>query len=103
MGHDHAPVTAGGRHRGRLAWALGIAAGVFVLEVIGAWITGSLALLADAGHVLTDVLGVALALVAATMAENTSSALFLSLTRSSSSGAAIIVAITPIAAVVYEP
>mgnify|MGYP001167460127 CR=1 FL=1 len=69
VGHDHAPVTAGGRHRGRLAWALGIAAGVFVLEVIGAWITGSLALLADAGHVLTDVLGVALALVAATMAQ----------------------------------
>lgn len=69
MGHDHAPVTAGGKHRGRLAWALGIAVGVFALEVVGAIITGSLALLADAGHVLTDVLGVALALVAATMAQ----------------------------------
>lgn len=69
MGHDHGPVTAGGKHRGRLAWALGIAVGVFVLEVIGAIVTGSLALLADAGHVLTDVLGVALALVAATMAQ----------------------------------
>lgn len=62
-------MTAGGKHRGRLAWALGIAVGVFVLEVVGAIITGSLALLADAGHVLTDVLGVALALVAATMAQ----------------------------------
>jgi cobalt-zinc-cadmium efflux system protein len=62
-------MTAGGRHRGRLAWALGIAVGVFVLEVVGAIVTGSLALLADAGHVLTDVLGVALALVAATMAQ----------------------------------
>jgi len=40
-----------------------------VLEVVGAILTGSLALLADAGHVLTDVLGVALALVAATMAQ----------------------------------
>lgn len=69
VGHDHGPVTAGGKHRGRLAWALGIAVGVFVLEVVGAIITGSLALLADAGHVLTDVLGVALALVAATMAQ----------------------------------
>lgn len=69
MGHDHGAVTAGGRHRGRLAWALGIAVGVFMLEVIGAIVTGSLALLADAGHVLTDVLGVALALVAATMAQ----------------------------------
>lgn len=62
-------MTAGGKHRGRLAWALGIAVGVFILEVIGAIVTGSLALLADAGHVLTDVLGVALALVAATMAQ----------------------------------
>ena len=62
-------MTAGGKHRGRLAWALGIAVGVFILEVVGAIVTGSLALLADAGHVLTDVLGVALALVAATMAQ----------------------------------
>jgi cobalt-zinc-cadmium efflux system protein len=69
MGHDHGPVTAGGRHRGRLAWALGIAVAVFAMEVVGALLTGSLALLADAGHVLTDVLGVALALVAATMAQ----------------------------------
>lgn len=69
MGHDHGAVTAGGKHRGRLAWALGIAVGVFVLEVVGTIVTGSLALLADAGHVLTDVLGVALALVAATMAQ----------------------------------
>lgn len=69
VGHDHGTMTAGGRHRGRLAWALGIAAAVFVLEIVGAALTGSLALLADAGHVLTDVLGVALALVAATMAQ----------------------------------
>ncbi len=69
MGHDHGAVTAGGRHRGRLAIALGIAAVVFVLELVGAWITGSLALLADAGHVFTDMFGVALALVAATMAQ----------------------------------
>ena len=69
MGHDHGAVTAGGRHRGRLAIALGIAAVVFVLELVGAWITGSLALLADAGHVFTDMFGVALALIAATMAQ----------------------------------
>ncbi len=69
VGHDHGHATAGGKHRGRLAWALGIAVAVFALEVVGAIVTGSLALLADAGHVLTDVLGVALALVAATMAQ----------------------------------
>ncbi len=69
MGHDHGMTTAGGRHRGRLAIALSIAAGVFVLEVVGAAITGSLALLADAGHVFTDMFGVGFALVAATMAQ----------------------------------
>lgn len=69
MGHDHGAVTAGGRHRGRLAMVLGIAGLILVLEVAGAWLTGSLALLADAGHVFTDILGVALALIAATMAQ----------------------------------
>lgn len=69
MGHDHGIVTAGGKHRGRLAIALSIAAAVFVMEVIGAWVTGSIALLADAGHVFTDMFGVAFALLAATMAQ----------------------------------
>ncbi len=69
MGHDHGVVTAGGRHRGRLAIALAIAAAVFVLELVGALVTGSIALLADAGHVFTDMFGVAFALVAATMAQ----------------------------------
>lgn len=69
MGHDHSVVTAGGKHRGRLAIALAIAAGVFVMEVIGAVLTGSLALLADAGHVFTDMFGVGFALIAATMAQ----------------------------------
>jgi cobalt-zinc-cadmium efflux system protein len=69
MGHDHGVVTAGGKHRGRLAIALAIAAAVFVLELLGAWVTGSIALLADAGHVFTDMFGVAFALLAATMAQ----------------------------------
>lgn len=70
MGHRHRPsMTATGAHRRRLAIALSLALGVFVLQVAGAWITGSLALLADAGHVLTDAGGVALALVAASLAQ----------------------------------
>lgn len=69
MGHDHGVVTAGGKHRGRLAVALSIAATVFVMELLGAWFTGSIALLADAGHVFTDMFGVGFALVAATMAQ----------------------------------
>jgi cobalt-zinc-cadmium efflux system protein len=39
--------------------------GVYVLaEVVGSWLTGSLALLADSGHLLTDVLGLVMALAA---------------------------------------
>lgn len=66
-GHDHG-VTATGRHRGRLLAALGISLGIFVVQVVGALLSGSLALLADAGHVLTDAGGVALALGAAVLA-----------------------------------
>lgn len=69
MGHDHAPVTAAGRFRGRLAIALVIALLVLVLEVVGAILTGSLALLSDAAHVFADAAGVGFALVAATMAQ----------------------------------
>ena len=41
---------------------------VLVAEVIGGWITGSLALLADAGHMFTDVAGITLAILAVTFA-----------------------------------
>ena len=41
---------------------------VLVAEVIGGWITGSLALLADAGHMFTDVAGITLAVLAVTFA-----------------------------------
>lgn len=51
-----------------LAVVLGITAVVLVVEVAGALLTGSLALLVDAAHVLTDVLGLGLALVAARLA-----------------------------------
>lgn len=47
---------------------LSISGVILVVEVIGAFISGSLALLADAGHMLTDVAGLSLALVAATLA-----------------------------------
>ncbi len=66
-GHDHG-VTATGRHRRVLALVVCVSAVIFVVEVVGAWVTGSLALLADAGHVLADAGGVALALGAALLA-----------------------------------
>ena len=52
-GHDH-EMTATGAHRKRLLIVLVISCAVLIAEVIGGLIAGSLALLADAGHVLTD-------------------------------------------------
>jgi cobalt-zinc-cadmium efflux system protein len=56
--------TAAGRHFGRLVAALALTAGFLVVEIVGGLWTGSLALLADAGHMLTDVGGLVLALLA---------------------------------------
>jgi len=63
MAHVHRE-TAAGRSRGRLVAVLLLTGGFFVVEVAGAVWTGSLALAADAGHMLTDVAGLALALFA---------------------------------------
>ena len=63
MSGDHA-TTGAGRHRGRLVGALALTSVFLVAEAVGGWMTGSLALLADAGHMLTDVAGLALALLA---------------------------------------
>jgi cobalt-zinc-cadmium efflux system protein len=70
MGHDHAhgAASAGMANRRRLVIALVLSLTVLVVELVGAAVTGSLALLADAGHVLTDVAGVALAIGAVTLA-----------------------------------
>jgi cobalt-zinc-cadmium efflux system protein len=66
-GHTHGP-TVGAGHRRPLAMVLGITTAILVVEVVGAALSGSLALLADAGHMLTDVAGLSLALVAAVLA-----------------------------------
>jgi cobalt-zinc-cadmium efflux system protein len=72
LGHDHAHHhdhrTAAGQHRGRLAVVLGVSVSILIVELVGGLVTGSLALLADAGHMFTDAAGVALALGAATLA-----------------------------------
>jgi cobalt-zinc-cadmium efflux system protein len=68
-GHSHGPtVSAGGQHRSRMIIVLALTSTVLVAEVIGGWITGSLALLADAGHMFTDVAGITLAILAVTFA-----------------------------------
>jgi cobalt-zinc-cadmium efflux system protein len=68
MGHDHAH-GAGVQHRGRLAVVLGLSLAVLVVEAVVAWVTGSLALLADAGHMLGDSFGIAMALAAIAVAQ----------------------------------
>lgn len=68
-GYDHDHGLAASGHRRPLAVVLGISSAILVVEVIGALISGSLALLADAGHMLTDVVGLTLALIAAVLVE----------------------------------
>jgi cobalt-zinc-cadmium efflux system protein len=70
----HERGTAAGRHFGRLAWVLALTITFLVVEVIGGLWTGSLALLADAGHMLTDVGGLVLSLVAVWFAQRPPSA-----------------------------
>lgn len=69
-GHSHGTsVRAGARHRGRLLAVLLILAVFLVIEAVGAWLTNSLALLSDAGHVLTDLVGIGMALAAIHIAD----------------------------------
>ncbi|MDM7830101.1 cation diffusion facilitator family transporter [Cellulomonas edaphi] len=68
MGHDHDHAPPGvGEHRARLAVAFGITTAILVAQAVGALITGSLALLVDTAHMLTDAGGLLLALFAASL------------------------------------
>lgn len=69
--HDHAPVPGGIRsagHRRLLTISLCLTATVMAVQVVGAVLSGSLALLADAAHMLTDASGLVIALIAAAVA-----------------------------------
>lgn len=61
-GHHPAQVTR------RLTAVLALTAGFTVVEAVGGWLSGSLALLADAGHMFTDVGAITLALAGARIA-----------------------------------
>lgn len=64
-GHGHGGATA---DRRRLVIVLALTAGVLLVQVVGALLSGSLALAADAAHAGTDAAGLVIALVAATLA-----------------------------------
>ena len=68
-GHDH-PHRAGGAtgNRRALSIALVLTAGFALVEAAGGWYSGSLALLSDAGHMITDAAALGLALFADTVA-----------------------------------
>lgn len=68
MAHAHAH-SAAGANKKRLAIVFGLTTAYPIAEVVGGLMTGSLALLADAGHMLTDVAGLGLALMAIKFAE----------------------------------
>lgn len=69
--HDHAPAPGGIRsagHRRLLTISLCLTATIMVVQVVGAILTGSLALLADAAHMFTDASALVIALIAAAVA-----------------------------------
>jgi cobalt-zinc-cadmium efflux system protein len=74
-GHSHRPpagARVAARYKGRLVAALALLSVVTVVEVVAGFATNSLALLSDAGHMLTDVGGLGMALAAVHVADHSS-------------------------------
>ena len=69
-GHNHGAgaLRAGARHQKRLLIAFVLISVYFVVEAAAGLLTNSLALLSDAGHMLTDVIGLGMALAAIQLA-----------------------------------
>jgi cobalt-zinc-cadmium efflux system protein len=68
MSHHHHEHAYRAESRRALGLVLALTGAYTVCEIVGGWLTGSLALLADAGHMLGDSAALALALVAAWLA-----------------------------------
>jgi cobalt-zinc-cadmium efflux system protein len=66
--HPHVPAEAGVN---RLAWTVGLVLAYAAAEVVGGFMSGSLALLADAGHMLSDAAAIGLTLFAMRFARRT--------------------------------
>ncbi len=67
-GHGAGARRAGARHQRRLAASFALVGAFFVVEAVAGVLTNSLALLSDAGHMLTDVVGLGMALAAIQLA-----------------------------------
>ena len=70
-GHSHGPgpeaSSGAGDFRIRLTIAFAITVAIVIAQAVGAWVTGSLALLTDTAHALTDASGLLVALIAGTL------------------------------------
>lgn len=64
QGHEHAKTS----NETRLWWAFGLTGSYLIVQVIGGVLTHSLALLSDAAHMLTDVVGIGIAIAAVRIA-----------------------------------
>ncbi|HJF31873.1 MAG TPA: cation diffusion facilitator family transporter [Sporosarcina psychrophila] len=73
MGHDHAHDHTHGANKKVLFISFFIIATYMIVEVIGGYLTNSLALLADAGHMLSDAISLAIALIAFKLGEKVAS------------------------------
>ncbi|MCW3012511.1 MAG: cation transporter [Solirubrobacterales bacterium] len=75
-GHAHSHAPSADADRGKLTLALALIAGFMVVEVVAGLVAGSVALLSDAAHMLTDAGAIGLALVAIRLAARPASAGF---------------------------
>ena len=75
-GHAHAHVHAPANHGPALVIGIGLNLGFVLVEAVFGWLGNSVALLADAGHNLSDVLGLVVAWVALLLAARRPSARF---------------------------
>src|SRR5690554_97770 len=66
-GHAHAHLPSGPGAQKRILWAMVLTGGFMFAELVGGIVSGSLALIADAGHMLTDVGALALAYAGITL------------------------------------
>lgn len=73
MAHAHG-TTGAARNQGRLSKVLAMVTAYLLVEVVGAYLTGSLALLADAGHMFADAGALALTLIAIKLAQRPATA-----------------------------
>ncbi|MFB6261101.1 MAG: cation diffusion facilitator family transporter, partial [Thiohalorhabdaceae bacterium] len=72
MAHDHphhAHDHNGTSNERRLTLALALTLGFAAVEAVGGWLAGSLALMGDAGHMVSDASALGLAALAARMAQ----------------------------------